>query len=332
MRPLLLLSLLALVPAVAEAQDTASPPPEEEVAPPPETSAATPPRTEPVAPPPAAEEVVPPVMVAVLTTGRVPDDVAAAVAAALVDQVRPMAGGRPVLPLALEEMRARLAACADAPCQGAFLGETGAIGAVIARLSRRTARGPVAITLEMIDPMSGAPRVTPITGELADAATTPAALTPLVEQLRGSMFSPPPPPPVLLITVNVDGATVRIDGATVGESPIASQRVTRGHHVIMVSRAGYSGVRREIDIEPGEQERIDLTLEPADLLPTQVLAADGSVTTRVEPQWYEQWYVWVGVGAGVLAIAGIIIGVVVATQPPAVVPDPQGIPLPSLHF
>jgi hypothetical protein len=339
MRPLLVLALLALAPLSAFAQDTSAqdtaspPPPEEEVAPPPDTSAEiAAPRTEPAPPPAPVEEVVPPVMVAVLTSGRVPEDVAAATATALVEQVRPMAGGRPVLPLALEEMRARLAACADAACQGAFLGETGVIGAVIARLSRRTARGAVAITLEMIDPMSGAPRVTPITGELADAATAPATLATMVEQLRGSMFSPPPPPPTLLVTVNVDGATVMIDGTSVGESPIASQRLTHGRHVVMVTRSGYSGVRREIDLEPGEQERLDLTLERATLLPTQEMLADGTVATRVEPPWYEQWYVWVGVGAGVLVIAGVIIGVVVATQPPPVTPDPAGVQLPGLHF
>ncbi len=353
MRPLLLLLLALLAPATAWAQDTASAPPtteppppettpppstaeEVEVAPPPDTTtdATAEPRTEPIAPPPTsvADLVVPPVMIAVLTTGRVPDDVAAAVLAALVTQVTPLAGGRPVLPLAMEEMRARLAACTDAPCQGAFLGEAGAIGAIIARLSRRTARGAVSLTLEMIDPMSGTPRVTPLTGQIPDAATAPAALTPLVEQLRASMFSPPPPPPQLLVTVNVDGATVMVDGVSVGESPITSQRLTPGRHVIMVTRAGYSGARREVELEPGDQERLDLTLEPGDLLPTQELQADGTITTRVEPQWYEQWYVWAGVGAGVLVIAGVVIGVIVATQPVPPAPDPNGIPLPALRF
>jgi hypothetical protein len=343
MRPLVPLLFALLVPVHAWAQDTASPPspaevapPEEEaeVAPPPDTSTspevAAEPRTE--AAPPPAPPTVPPIMIAVLSTGHVPDDVIAATGTALVEQVTPLAGGRPVLPLAMEDMRARLAACADAPCQGAFLGETGVIGAIIARLSRRTTRGPVAITLEMIDPMSGAPRVTPITGQLTDAATTPATLAAMVEQLRGSMFSPPPPPPTLLVTVNVDGATVMIDGTSVGESPIASQRLTPGRHVVMVTRSGYSGARREVELDPGEQERLDLTLETAVLLPTQEMLSDGTVQTRVEPPWYEQWYVWVGVGAGVLVITGIIIGVVVATQPPPVTPDPQGIPLPALHF
>ncbi len=330
-----LLALVALTPISARAQDSTVAAPEEEVAPPPDTStdstSVAAPRTEP-GPPLAPDEAVPPVMVVLLTTGRVPDDVAAAAAAALVEQVRPMAGGRPVLPLAMDEMRTRLAACTDAPCQGAFLGEAGAIGAIIARLSRRTTRGPVAVTLEMIDPMSGAPRVTPLTGELVDAATTPAALAALTEQLRGAMFSPPPPPPMLLVTVNVDGATVRIDGTSVGESPIASQRLTRGRHVVSVTRSGYSDVRREVELEPGEQERLDLTLEPVVLLPTQEVLTDGSVGTRAQPEWYEEWYVWVGVGAGVLAVVGIIIGVVVATQPPPITPDPQGIPLPALHF
>lgn len=275
---------------------------------------------------------VPPVMIAVLPSGHVPDDVTLAVQTALVDAVRPLAGGRPVLALAQPELRDRLAACADAACQGAFLGETGAIGAIVARLSRRTTRGETAMTLDMIDPISGTARVPQQSTSVVDAAAVPAAITPLIEALRGAMFSPPPPPPTLLVTVNVDGATVTVDDEPRGQSPIASLRLTPGHHVVMVTRDGYAGTRRELDLAEGQQERIDVNLAP---LEGVTIAADTSQPSyaggSVATPWYEEWWVWAIVGGGALVVAGVIIGVVVGTQPTAQ-PDPTGIPLPGLRF
>lgn len=286
------------------------------------------------APAASAAEPVPPVMVAVLTSGHVPDDVAAAVQTALVDGVRPLAGGRPVLALALPELRDRLAACADAACQGAILGEAGVIGAVIARLSRRTTRGEVALTLDIIDPVSGASRLPQQSASVADAASAPAAIAPLVEQLRPVMFSPPPPPPTLLVTVNVDGATIAIDDAAVGQSPIAAQRLTPGHHVVRITRAGYAGTQRAVDLEPGEQSRLDVNLDALEggsgAIPADASPAEAGVAPPPS-EWYEQWYVWAAVGGGVLVIAAVIIGAVIASQPTAQ-PDPMGIPLPGIRF
>ncbi len=278
------------------------------------------------------EPAVPPVMVAVLASGHVPDDVVAAVSSSLVDAVRPLAGGRPVLPLALPALRDRLAACADAACQGAIVGELGVIGAIVARLSRRGTRGDVAMTLDMIDPVSGASRVPSISASLNDAASAPGVIAPLVESLRAAMFSPPPPPPTLLITVNVDGATILIDDVSVGRSPIASQRLTPGHHMVAITLVGYAAERRALDLEAGQQERLDISLTALD---GTTVADDAPATLagspRIATPWYEEWYVWVGVGAGVLVITGVIIGAVLASQPTAQ-PDPMGIPIPGLHF
>jgi hypothetical protein len=331
---------LGLVAASVSAQD-AQPPPSDaaETPPPPITEtpapqasielASPPPTPQPPTPPPA--EVVPPIMIAVLTSGRVPDDVTAAVQTALLDGVRPMSGGRPVLPLAMPEMQQRLAACADAPCTGAFLGETGAIGAIIARLSRRGARGAVTMTLDIVDPVSGATRLPQISVELADAAAVPAALAPIVEQLRPVMFTPPPAPPTLLITVNVDGATVIIDDVNVGTSPIAAQRLAVGHHVVMISREGYAGTRRTVDLEGGEQARLDVNLA---MLEGTTVTDEGVVvphSTSAEPAITEQWWFWTILGGGVLVVAGIVIGAVVASQP-TTHPDPMGIGLPGIRF
>ncbi len=282
-----------------------------------------------------AAPTVPPIMVAVLASGHVQGDLALAVQAALVDGVRPMAGGRPVLALAVPALRDRLAACEDAACRGAFLAESGAIGAVVARLSRRGTRGETTGSLEMIDPVSGTERLPPIALALADASAVPGALAAPIEQLRAAMFSPPPPPATLLVTVNVDGADVSIDGASIGTSPVAATRVEAGTHRVDVAREGYAAAQRQVEIVPGEQERLDVSLTALDpaLVATTTSSTEQAEADRAasEPAWYEQWYVWVGVGAGVVVVAGVIALAVVLSQPAPQL-DPMGVPLPGIRF
>ncbi len=278
----------------------------------------------------AQEAPVPPVMVAVLSSAHVPDDVAAAVQAALVDGVRPLAGGRPVLALALPEMRDRLAACADASCRGAFLAESGAIGAVIAQLSRRGTRGDTAMTLDLVDPVSGASRLSQ-SASLADAASVSASLALLIAALQPVMFSPPPAPVMLRVSVNVDGASIFVDDTLVGSSPIAAQRIAPGHHVVRIERDGYARTQRMLDAQPGDQPRLEVTLAVLEGGSAPV-ATTSSIPGPVGSPWYEEWYVWAAVGGGVLVVAGIIIGVFFATQPGPAAPDPMGIPIPGLHF
>lgn len=278
---------------------------------------------------------VPPIFVAAIASGRVPTETLEAVRTALLAQIAPMAGGRPVLPLISPDRSAAIAACADAPCLGAQIASAGAIGAIVARLSRRGARGPIEVRIEMIDPISGASRTPPIVYSLtAQGAAIGDALAPLIEQLRAAMFAPPPPPPQILITVNVDGATVRIDDESIGESPLAPQIVAPGRHVIMVTRAGYSGVRHEIDVDPGENERIDITLREAVGGIESSERGEGAGQSRggSATEWYENWLVWLGIGGGVVVVAlviGISVGVV-TSQPPRAL-DPMGIPLPPIQ-
>lgn len=266
-------------------------------------------------------------MVAVLTTGRVPEELATATRDALVAQVGPMAGGRPVLALAADDIRATLTACTEPTCVGAELARVQAFGAVIARLSRRTVRGPVTLSLELVDPVSGAPRIAPLAGQLTDVASAATTLAPLAAQLQPVMFSPPPPPPTLLVTANVDGSHVRVDDQDLGDTPLARATLTAGHHTVSVTHDGYVAARRTIDLTDGEASRLDVVLVAA-----TPGFGDDTVASPVQTStpWYEEPLVWVGVGGGVLVVTGIIIGVAVASSSGGETPSPMGIPLPSI--
>jgi hypothetical protein len=271
-----------------------------------------------------------PIMVVVLTSGRAPEEIAVAARDAVIAQVTPMTGGRPVLPLMAPALRDAIASCAEPTCIGGQIAGAGAFGAILVRLSRRAARGPTQLVLEMVDPVSGSPRLTPLAGTIADAASAAGALQPLTAQLEGVMFSPPPPPPSLLVTVNVDGARVRVDDAELGESPVARTTLRSGRHVVTVTRAGYVSSRRTIELVDGQNERLDVLLSPStatmgDDTVTGIGAA-GAGTPLVEEPLF-----WVAIGGGVLVIAGIAIGVGVAVGNSGPPPDPMGIPLPPIE-
>jgi hypothetical protein len=133
--------------------------------------------------------------------------------------------------------------------------------------------------------------------------------------------------------VNVDGATVRIDDALVGESPLAPLELAPGRHVVVVTREGYASQRREVEVGPGESERLDVTL--VSFADAGGSGGGGEVAPGpggAEPQWYERWEVWAGVGGGVVLL-GVIVGVsvAVASSGAPASQDPTGIMLPPIR-
>jgi hypothetical protein len=278
----------------------------------------------------------PPLMVVVLPARRVPDAVVAAAREALVAQVTPMAGGRPVHAATAEALLEAIEACEDDACLGAQLAEAGAQAGVVLRL-RRARRGLNA-TLELRDPVSGAPRLEAVEGALPrDADEVPEALAALSAQLEEAMPSPPPPPATLTVTVNVDGAAVQVDGHDLGTSPVAPVDLAEGEHEVVVRMPGYHAVRRRTRIGAGEQARVDVTLREVGVAPEPT---GGAIADPDDP-WAQprdeggdltsEWWFWTIVGVGAAALIGGAIGIGVAAsggdQGPAM---PEGIPLPPI--
>ncbi len=313
-------------PAAEEASPADAPPTEAPEAEPQEVQAQTQPRYAPRAAPP------PPIMVVVLTSGRVSDEVVSAAQQALVERLTAMAGGRPVHALGAPELRDAIGACQDDACIGQQLAQAGAQAGVIARLTGR-GRRPVQIAIELRDPVSGAPRREPVTGELPIAAAeVPAAATALASQLEGAMPNPPPPPATLLVTVNVDGARVQIDGEDIGTSPVAPVEVSDGRHEVVVIARGYASVRRPATVQPGEHARLDVTVQPL-----EGAGPAGQGPLGEEPagndELITQWWFWTAIGAGVAVILGVSIGIGVAvsdSNAAAAMQDPTGIMLPPI--
>lgn len=92
-----------------------------------------------------------------------------------------------------------------------------------------------------------------------------------------------PLPATLEVQVNVDDATITLDGRERGRARI---ELSPGLHVLEVSASGHASDRRELDVAPGRNERVMVTL-----------AARPSVLTR--------WWFWTGAA---VVVAGLVVG------------------------
>jgi hypothetical protein len=116
------------------------------------------------------------------------------------------------------------------------------------------------------------------------------------------LLKAPTPTAVCRLTVATEppGATVRVDGMPLGETPFM-HTVEAGRHAIEVERAGGPPASSSVDCAAGGKELVSLDLKPA--VPAQVMAA--------QPAPRRSWALK-GVGAGLLALgaAGVIAGAV----------------------
>ncbi|MFW6067460.1 MAG: PEGA domain-containing protein [Myxococcota bacterium] len=65
----------------------------------------------------------------------------------------------------------------------------------------------------------------------------------------------------LRIVTQPDGATVSVDGETVGTSPATKEGLPPGEHVVQASADGYASAEKEIEVEAGQQRVVSLKLE-----------------------------------------------------------------------
>lgn len=292
-------------------------------------------------PPPLYERrTPPPVVVAVIGGRRVPNAIVTAARAALVEQLGPLVRGRDVRALEDEAALEAIAACEEDACVGAQIAEAGAQAAAVLRLER--ARRGYTATLELRDPVSGAPRREPLEGELPrDADAVAEALAPIAAELQAAMPSPPPRPGTLTVTVNVDGARVEVAGHDLGASPIAPVDVAEGNYEIVVMAPGYAAVRRQTRVRAGEQARVDVTLRE---IGAEAIADAAASPTDGSDPWRRdegggdltgEWWFWAIIGGGAAVLIGLAIGIGVAVSDsgpvePMMPTQPDGIPLPPI--
>ncbi len=89
----------------------------------------------------------------------------------------------------------------------------------------------------------------------AAAATAPAAAAPATTMAAGRYTG------VLQIESRPAGATVVLDGKTVGTTPLAISEVAAGSHAIRLELPGYNRWTASVRVVAGERNRIAASLE-----------------------------------------------------------------------
>jgi hypothetical protein len=89
----------------------------------------------------------------------------------------------------------------------------------------------------------------------------------------------------LKITISVDGASVLIDGETVGISPLSDPlAVDLGRHTLTVRKAGFETIERVTDAVGGGEAAISITLTPRTPVSHLTVATDTDASIRIDGQ------------------------------------------------
>jgi hypothetical protein len=146
------------------------------------------------------------------------------------------------------------------------------------------------------DPLRGSP------DELIEGIRVAAYKLLAPTQLHGS----------ILVLSDLVGATVKLDGKTVGKTPLASPIAHQplGPHQLRVEAKGYEPFEDKVDVRFQKSTRVVVRL----VTKIDPNAAPVVITRRRDP-WYSRWYVVAAIGVVAIS-AGWIIGNELATVDP----------------
>lgn len=267
---------------------------------------------------PAAAQAPAPVLVLPLPGEGLTEEIANATLEAVTAGLRPTVERRELQVVTDGAAVAAAMQCAEPSCFGQQIASLGGSAAVLVRISRPDARGPLQLRFEVLDAVTGAARGAPVDLEIppdAVEAGIATALAPAVASL-GPQMPPPPARAMFLVAVNNDGATVRVNGEPVGETPIAPLELAPGSYTIQVTQRGYETFNRSVDIS-ASGGRLNVDLEPA-AATAEMLAQEDAADAEnfvagetASKPIYKEWWLWAAVGGAVLLITTIAIAVAV---------------------
>jgi hypothetical protein len=191
---------------------------------------------------------------------------------------------------------------------GALVAEAGAIAGVVVRVARERRRDPITVTLEVVDPVSGSSRGA--SSSVAVVPDAPEPLTTLVGEVRG-LLPAPPARSSLLMAVNADGATVSVNGQSVGQAPLAPIDLPPGRYTVRATLPGYGDAEAAVTIARGEHARVNLDLSRGGESTAETTYGEEAPVDDDDPPIYTRWYVLTG--AGVVVVGAAVLIAVVAS-------------------
>ncbi len=119
------------------------------------------------------------------------------------------------------------------------------------------------------------------------------------------------------VTCATDGAEITVDGKQVGSTPLGEMVwTTPGRHQVAVQHAGFSPVIEDVVVVAGDASAVNVELRPLDLRAPNngrdgAMVGDGTAAPESKPVYRRAWF-WAA--AGVVVVAGIAAGVLIATR------------------
>ncbi|MBL8920123.1 MAG: serine/threonine protein kinase [Myxococcaceae bacterium] len=115
------------------------------------------------------------------------------------------------------------------------------------------------------------------------AARNPAPPPPVVQPIVAPT-PPPPAPPVLVISSSPPGASITVDGKSVGTAPVTLDSLTPGDHLLEATLEGHLPASRTVPLpKPGERLMVEVALAPSPP-PVADTSAEKPKTVAVKPK------------------------------------------------
>jgi hypothetical protein len=136
----------------------------------------------------------------------------------------------------------------------------------------------------------------------------------------------------LEVSSNESGVELRLDGQRLGWTPLAKPvRANIGSHVVSASKSGFQPFERRIELTRGTRTRLEVVLSPvpSPLAPPPMTAAAAPprlkarpepepriqiTPKRTAPEESSSGRVWLWAGLGAVVVAGVVVGVLLATR------------------
>jgi TolB-like protein len=119
----------------------------------------------------------------------------------------------------------------------------------------------------------------------------------------------------LELAIDIDGATIFLDGDKVGASPAAPIRAEVGNHALRITHPEYRDYVRFVDIPFGEPTRLDVGMKAFPIVEDEMRQhgkgggpLDTGPRRRGATPWYKRWYTIAGAGAIVFIGSAVIVG------------------------
>ena len=207
---------------------------------------------------------------------------------------------------------ATISTCTEPACIGQAVASAGAVAALIVRSLPETQT----VQIDLVAAGSGVPITVGVRSDLsgdinADVAQILNAAT--VRRLAGTI-APPPVRAALLVTTNVRGASINIDGQAAGEAPARAIAIAPGEYTVTVTANGFASFNRRVTVTP-EGARVNALLEPTEQNAAALADEDNNnafTSASADEPITKKWWFWAAVGGGALVVAGVITAIAVA--------------------